>query len=78
MTTNAVAVNTTDGLSSSMPDSLSFQYHEPQPMAKGQEDNDGYRAGFTGVHSLQEIERKKSGWFAYMKTRDFYVVLVLG
>ena len=25
-----------------------------------------------------EIEASKGGWFAYLKTRDFYIVLALG
>lgn len=28
--------------------------------------------------TVEEIEGRKRGWFAYFKTRDFYIVLVLG
>lgn len=27
---------------------------------------------------VEEIEKGKKGWFAYLKTRNFYIVLVLG
>jgi len=27
---------------------------------------------------IEEIEDSKKGWFAYFKTRNFYIVLVLG
>ena len=28
--------------------------------------------------TVEEIEGSKRGWFAYFKTKDFYIVLVLG
>ena len=31
-----------------------------------------------GRTTVEEIEESKKGWFAYLKTRDFYIVLVLG
>ncbi|KAL8857606.1 MAG: hypothetical protein Q9178_005771 [Gyalolechia marmorata] len=30
------------------------------------------------VTTVEEVEASKKGWFAYFKTRDFYIVLVLG
>lgn len=29
-------------------------------------------------HSVEEIEASEKGWLAYFKTRNFYIVLVLG
>ena len=34
--------------------------------------------GMSGAHVVDEIEREKGGWFAYFKTKQFYIVLVLG
>lgn len=31
-----------------------------------------------GETTIQEIQAGRSGWFAYLKTRNFYVVLVAG
>ena len=28
--------------------------------------------------TVEEVEGSKTGWFAYFKTKDFYLVLVLG
>jgi len=36
--------------------------------------SNGYGEGRT----VEEIEESKRGWFAYSKTKDFYIVLVLG
>lgn len=30
------------------------------------------------TRTVEEIEGRKRGWFAYFKTKDFYIVLVLG
>lgn len=30
------------------------------------------------VASVEDIEASRRGWFAYVKTRDFYIVLLLG
>ena len=27
---------------------------------------------------IEDIEESKKGWFAYFRTRNFYIVLVLG
>lgn len=40
--------------------------------------NNGADVGEGIVTSLDEIEERHRGWFAYFKTRDFYIVLVLG
>ncbi|KAL8770559.1 MAG: hypothetical protein Q9209_003815 [Squamulea sp. 1 TL-2023] len=32
----------------------------------------------TAVTTVEEVEASKKGWFAYFKTREFYIVLVLG
>ena len=32
----------------------------------------------TGFETADEIEDGKRGWFAYLKTRNFYIVLLLG
>lgn len=29
-------------------------------------------------HAIEEIERKKTTWYAYLKTREFWFVLALG
>lgn len=39
--------------------------------------------GVNGLHhenpdSVEEIEASEEGWLAYFKTRNFYIVLVLG
>ena len=34
--------------------------------------------GFGHERTVDEIEASKTGWFAYFKTKDFYIVLVLG
>ena len=34
--------------------------------------------GIEGERTVDEIEESKEGWFAYFKTKDFYIVLVLG
>ena len=38
--------------------------------------HDGSRAG--GDTAIDEIEESQTGWFAYFKTRNFWIVLVLG
>lgn len=30
------------------------------------------------VADIEEIEEREKGWFAYFRTRNFYIVLVLG
>ena len=39
-------------------------------------------AGGNGIDgagpSVEEIDNSRRGWFAYFKTRDFYIVLILG
>lgn len=40
--------------------------------------NNGASDGEGIVTPLDEIEERHQGWFAYFKTRDFYIVLVLG
>lgn len=30
------------------------------------------------VTTVEELQATKKGWFAYFKTRDFYIVLALG
>lgn len=30
------------------------------------------------AHAIAEIESKKKAWYAYLLTRDFWIVLVLG
>ncbi|KAI4237812.1 MAG: hypothetical protein L6R40_005837 [Gallowayella cf. fulva] len=32
----------------------------------------------TATTTVEEVEASKKGWFAYFKTRDFYIVLLLG
>ena len=32
----------------------------------------------TGLETADEIEGGKQGWFAYLRTRNFYIVLLLG
>ncbi|KAL8716441.1 MAG: hypothetical protein Q9220_000348 [cf. Caloplaca sp. 1 TL-2023] len=39
---------------------------------------DGTIAGEDTVTTVDELEASKKGWFAYLTTRDFYIVLVLG
>ena len=34
--------------------------------------------GIEGERTVEEIEESKKGWFAYFKTKDFYIVLLLG
>lgn len=41
--------------------------------------NDGDAAGRRAqTTSADEIDEAKGGWFAYLRTRNFYVVLILG
>ncbi len=44
------------------------------PEAIGLNNANGYGHGRT----VAEIEQSKRGWFAYLKTKNFYIVLVLG
>ena len=32
----------------------------------------------TGLETADEIEGSNQGWFAYLRTRNFYIVLLLG
>lgn len=32
----------------------------------------------TGLETADEIEEGKAGWFTYLKTRNFWIVLLLG
>ncbi|KAI9871085.1 MAG: hypothetical protein M1830_003328, partial [Pleopsidium flavum] len=34
--------------------------------------------GYGEGRTVEEIEESKRGWFAYFKTKDFYIVLILG
>ncbi len=40
--------------------------------------NGGSVGGREAPTSVEEIEATEKGWFAYFRTRNFYVVLVLG
>ena len=33
---------------------------------------------YNGGVTAEDIDESKEGWFAYIKTKDFYVVLLLG
>ena len=46
--------------------------------ADGNGDVDGYDGGRTTETTVDEIDGGKGGWFAYVRTRDFYIVLTLG
>lgn len=32
----------------------------------------------TGLETADDIEKGKAGWFTYLKTRNFWIVLLLG
>ncbi|KAL8682604.1 MAG: hypothetical protein Q9186_001377 [Xanthomendoza sp. 1 TL-2023] len=38
----------------------------------------GINEDAAAVTTIEEVEASKKGWFAYFKTRDFYIVLLLG
>lgn len=38
----------------------------------------GINEDTAAVTTVEEVQASKKGWFAYFKTRDFYIVLVLG
>ena len=40
--------------------------------------HDGVAGHTEGVTTVEEIEESKKGWFAYFKTRNFYIVLITG
>ena len=54
----------------------------PHDSRKGSYSPEVVESGGSGAHeqgnTLEDIRNEKKGWFAYMKTRHFYIVLVLG
>ena len=38
----------------------------------------GINQDTAAVTTVEEVQASKKGWFAYFKTRDFYIVLLLG
>ena len=51
----------------------------PNPHAAPEVTGVGYGAGSESAGlNADEIQASKGGWFAYLKTRNFYLVLVLG
>lgn len=48
-----------------------------QPESTGVSNAGGYGQP-ERTRTVEEIEESKRGWFAYFKTKDFYIVLVLG
>ena len=49
-------------------------YAAPEPNGIG----DGTDGGNVQGNTAEEIQTSRGGWFAYLKTRDFYLVLLLG
>lgn len=48
-----------------------------EPLHEGTDDTDTLQDGDIG-RAIDELENKEKSWFAYLKTRDFYIVLLLG
>ncbi|KAI4282496.1 MAG: hypothetical protein L6R38_002888 [Xanthoria sp. 2 TBL-2021] len=46
--------------------------------AHGAPEVTGINEDTAAVTTVEEVQATKKGWFAYFKTRDFYIVLVLG
>lgn len=64
-------------------------YYKPQHNGEGSgsiELNPGHRSvhgeenvgGEILEHAIEVLEEKKSSWYAYLLTRDFWIVLVIG
>ncbi|KAI9743404.1 MAG: hypothetical protein M1818_003251 [Claussenomyces sp. TS43310] len=92
MSDKSVAVKTTAIESGVYPvDGSAYDKHTEEelgPSGSGGDRQSGrgvYEMGATQVgervelaHAIDEIERKKSAWYAYLLTKDFWIVLVLG
>lgn len=59
------------------PSSDSSPVHSAPEIVRVDGENTGGESA-VGTTTLDAIEEGKGGWFAYLKTRNFYIVLVLG
>lgn len=73
----AAAVDASGGSSPSASRGSTPAHGAPEVVgAEGEGDVQGFEVGATS--GVEEMDGSKGGWFAYVRTRDFYVVLVLG
>ena len=54
------------------------QIHAEPEVVAADEREGAQVEGVSGTSVVDEIEGEKGGWFAYFKTKQFYIVLVLG
>lgn len=57
------------------PSSVAAPVHGAPELLEGIGTTDGYDGLATPVDAVDD---SKTGWFAYVRTRDFYIVLLLG
>lgn len=57
------------------PSSVAAPVHGAPELLEGIGTTDGYDGPATPVDAVDD---SKTGWFAYVRTRDFYIVLLLG
>ena len=66
---NGESYKASDGLEGTVGDSPSLEMH-----AQGADAVDGEVL----EHAIEALEGKKKAWYAYLLTRDFWLVLILG
>ncbi len=71
----AIAHTVSPGESKGSPLSSAAPIHGAPEVVDVYDGGETYRGGEITV---EEIDESKKGWFAYFKTRDFYIVLLLG
>lgn len=71
----AVANNVSAGETKGLPLSTAAPVHGAPEVVYLPNGGDAWRSGEV---TAEEIDESKKGWFAYLQTRDFYVVLLLG